>query len=64
MTPIVTIIRDEFSITEVVEKFEVSSQSRNRWMGLLQLWLTSLLRDVLPLEGWHHAEEVPCGVQA
>ncbi len=33
-------------------------------MGLLQLWLSSLLREVLPLGGWHHAEEVPCGAQA
>jgi hypothetical protein len=33
-------------------------------VGLLSVWLTSLKWDCLPLEGWNHAEEVPCGVQA
>ena len=35
-----------------------------RWSGLLQVWLTLHLWDVVPQEGCQRAQEVPAGVQA
>lgn len=33
-------------------------------MGLLRVWLTSLMWDVVPRKDGCHAQEVPAGVQA